>query len=578
MASISSFSGIASGIQWRDLVDQIIAAESMRRLGPIQSRVKAESAGLDAWKSYQTTVSKLADAARKLQDSAFNGIKVTGGVSSVTSRTLFTTTASSAAVAGSYEVEVLSLARAEKVAGTARESTTEALGLSGDFLINGRRIEVAETDSLAAIRDKINAANSGAGATRVTATIISADAASHTLVLTSESAGLSGIDLTDGETGVLRSLGVVKGGTSANVTADGDARTHRFTTATAAVAAALGVTLPPPTMLKLGDKVIEVDLAVDSLASIAAKIQAAGGSAQVTEEVVGGTTYSRLVVADDVSAADPLDVDAQRTLELLGFQTAETNTLVAGSDAQVRIDGILVTRNSNVIADALPGVSLNLQQAEVGATSKLVVSRDVDGIVKAVNDFAQAYNDVLAFVQKETGASGALPYNGALRSSLSTFTGVMLSDVDGLVDDSPFTRAGLVGLELTKAGTLALDASKLRAALDSNFDDVRRLLGGERTSGAGTDVLGMAGMMLRATDAVTRTGDGLAALQVDARQMTIDNLDRRADDIQRQLDLRYDALIDQFVKMESALSRLQSQQAWMMSQLAALPTWNSKQS
>lgn len=576
MASIGSFSGIASGIQWRDLVEQIIAAETTRRLGPIQSRATQERAGLTAWQSYQTAVSRLADAARKLQDGAFDAVKVTGGTSPVTSRTLLTATASSATAAGSYEVEVLGLARAEKVAGAARESATEALGLSGDFLINGRRVEVVETDSLANIRDKINAVNSGTGATRVSATIISTDAASHTLVLTSESAGSAGIDLTDGDTGVLRSLGVLNGGSAANVTATGDARTHRFTTATVAIAAALGVTMPPPSVVRIGDTTIEVDLTVDSLASIAAKIQAVGGSAEVKQETVGGTTYSRLIVADQVSAADPLDPDAQRTLELLGFQAAGKNILIAGSDAQVRIDGMLITRSSNVIADALPGVSLNLQQAEAGTISNLVIGRDVDGIVGAVNAFAQAYNDVLSFVQKETGANGALPYNGSIRTSFSRFTNVMLSDVEGLVG-TPFTRAGIAGLALTKTGTLALDAEALRTALGTNFEDVRRLFGGERTNGSGTDVLGVAGMMLRATDAVTRSGDGLVALQVDSRQMTLNNLDRRADDIQRQLDLRHDALVDQFVKMEAALSRIQSQQSWMLSQIAALPTWNSKQ-
>jgi hypothetical protein len=46
MASMSSISGISSGIQWQDLVDQIINLESARKLTPLKTQVGAQQGRL----------------------------------------------------------------------------------------------------------------------------------------------------------------------------------------------------------------------------------------------------------------------------------------------------------------------------------------------------------------------------------------------------------------------------------------------------------------------------------------------------------------------------------------------------
>src|SRR5690606_28442701 len=109
---------------------------------------------------------------------------------------------------GSYSVEVLSMAKADKISGGAVASTSAQLGLSGEFLVNGRKVEVAATDSLTAIRDKINAVNSGTNASGVSATLLSTSPTESRLVLTSEHTGVRGLELTDGESGILTALGI----------------------------------------------------------------------------------------------------------------------------------------------------------------------------------------------------------------------------------------------------------------------------------------------------------------------------------------------------------------------------------
>src|SRR4029450_5879 len=115
----------------------------------------------------------------------------------------------------------------------------------------------------------------------VSASVLSTGTSAQRLVLTSDAAGSSGIELVDGASGVLGSLGVVDGSTSLNLTSTGGTQTHKVTLSTAAIATMLGVSLPPPSTITINGQTITVDLTVDSLTTIAAKIQAAGGTADV---------------------------------------------------------------------------------------------------------------------------------------------------------------------------------------------------------------------------------------------------------------------------------------------------------
>ena len=314
---IGSFSGLASGIQWRDMVDQIIAIESSRKLSPVTDRKTTEQPRYDAWSSFSSLVATFRDAAKALRDgSAFGVFKVDAAASPLSGRALVSASASASATPGNYSVEVTDVARANKLSGNIVASASTALGLSGEFAVNGRAVTVVATDTLSQVRDKINALNAGANASGVSASILSTGSSAQRLVLTSEAAGASGIELVDGTSGVLASLGVVDGTTAANLTSDGGTQSFKVTSTTAAVATMLGVTLPSPSTMTINGQTITVDLAVDSITSIAAKIQAAGGTADVVSETVNGKTGYRLVTGGVLAASTP---DGQRTLEVLGF-------------------------------------------------------------------------------------------------------------------------------------------------------------------------------------------------------------------------------------------------------------------
>src|SRR5688572_16232979 len=134
MDPIASFSGLASGIQWQDMIDQIMKLEATRKVDPLTNRVSTQKARIDAWKTFEGLVSKLKSASLSLREGSSFGIYSAHASTTAAGRGLISATASSSASPGSYRVEVSQLARAEKLNGRSEVSTTSALGLSGQFL------------------------------------------------------------------------------------------------------------------------------------------------------------------------------------------------------------------------------------------------------------------------------------------------------------------------------------------------------------------------------------------------------------------------------------------------------------
>ena len=372
---IGSFSGLASGVQWRDMVDQIMALEASRKLTPVTDKKDTEQKRYDAWGSFSSLVAKFRDAVKSLRDgSAFGTFKVDAAASPSSGRALVSASASATATPGNYTVEVDDVARANKLSGNIVASASSALGLSGDFAVNGRVVSIVATDTLSQVRDKINAVNAGTNASGVTASVLSTGSSAQRLVLTSEASGSSGIELVDGSTGVLASLGVVDGTTSLNLTSTGGTQSYKVTSATAAIATMLGVSLPPPSTITINGQTITVDLTVDSLTSIAAKIQAAGGTADVLSESVNGKTSYRLVTGDAVGAPT---ADGQRTLEALGF--------VKGGRSAVA----QVVRNEVALGDASnapAGASTLLTDLSLGGAGLGLVAGDTFKVQGARGD------------------------------------------------------------------------------------------------------------------------------------------------------------------------------------------------
>ena len=223
-----------------------------------------------------------------------------------------------------------------------------------------------------------------------------------------------------------------------------------------------------------------------------------------------------------------------------------SRAMVVGSDAQVRVDGVLLTRPSNTIGDALDGVTLNLLQSEPGTEVDLTVTRDTDAAVKGIKDFAKAYNDVVSFAAGQQLSGQPLQSNSSLRRLLSSFTQALRTEVPAAGD---YSRSTLAGMTLTRSGSLDVDDTKIRAAINANLTGVQALFGSA----------GIGHAMVAATTSAARAVDGTIPASLSSITESNRRLTKRMAEVQSRVDARREALIARFTSMELAMNRLQQQ-------------------
>lgn len=339
MDALAAVSGLASGLNWRDIIDQLIAVDR-GSIEVFQNQRDTYDAQLSEWKDIHSKLVSLKGLAEDLRKSSTYNIYTSTLTSSSSKEAadLLSVATTSSAARGTYNVRVLQKAQSLKVGSANFSSRTSALFLSGEFLVNGQAVSVSATDTLEDIRDKINNLNTGSSATGVTATIISKSDSAHQLVLTSDSSGSEGFSLLDASsTDILQDLGLVSSTVSIKTRTSDGAKSDAFTSSATAIATLRGLSSPPgSTTVTIGGQAVTIDLSSESLSDIASNIDALSGiSATVVSETDDdGTVSYRL----DISGTSSFS-DSNHVLEILGVVEGDRtslNEMHAGSVANTK--------------------------------------------------------------------------------------------------------------------------------------------------------------------------------------------------------------------------------------------------
>jgi flagellar hook-associated protein 2 len=168
--------------------------------------------------------------------------------------------------------------------------------------------------------------------------------------------------------------------------------------------------------------------------------------------------------------------------------TIRKRELVAGEDAEINLDGNIITRSTNQINDVIAGTTLNLVGADKDATITLNITQDTSGIESKISDFVKKYNDLMTeisnqftYTQNTSSSSSTtttittppLFGDSTLQSIKGTIRNTILSGVSGV--NSTLDHLSLVGISIDKTGQLSIDTSKLEGYLSTNFNDVANL-------------------------------------------------------------------------------------------------------
>jgi flagellar hook-associated protein 2 len=244
--------------------------------------------------------------------------------------------------------------------------------------------------------------------------------------------------------------------------------------------------------LLIGPSAVAVTLnAGDSLSQMVGKINAVKNQSGVEASVIqmGGGAYRLSFKTLQTGAAQNYNIlTANPSIFNLPF-ASQTNAV----DAQISIDGTTVTRSSNTVSDLIDGLTFNLVATTPPATDLQVnIDADRELAKSGIMNFVDAYNQFRLFAsrQTETGTDGrpvenaVLAANRALTGPLASISSELARMVDGIAGSDPKALAD-IGITFGDypgdkdtpftRNILRVDEEKLKSALASNFDGVRRV-------------------------------------------------------------------------------------------------------
>jgi flagellar hook-associated protein 2 len=244
-----------------------------------------------------------------------------------------------------------------------------------------------------------------------------------------------------------------------------------------------------------------------------------------------------------------------------GSGTGGVDTLQAGQNAIILIGDpdqttITIQRESNVVTDAIPDVTLTLKSKTADEPVTVNVNSDPETVKTNIKELATAYNDIVKFVNERTVYDITTKTGGHFfdeRTAKNVLT-QLRNALSGVVDGaSTYQTLGQIGFKTERDGTVTVEAAKLDSALASNYSATRALFVTQPTS------TGLAQRITQAVDLLDSVDSGAFTIRKNAITSQISKLTAeiaRKEDLASQYEER---LRVQFAALDGLLQKLQSQ-------------------
>jgi flagellar hook-associated protein 2 len=317
---------------------------------------------------------------------------------------------------------------------------------------------------------------------------------------------------------------------------------------------------------------VEIDGENQSLADIAAAINASPAGAKVIATVISGASDARLTLtARESGEAHALSVSqtgGDGGLAALVYPPSGggLSELQAALDSRALVDGVLVTSSTNTISDAIAGVELTLKTVnDVGQTTTLSVNQDRTAARKAVDDFVKGYNGfvdaskTLTGYNVDTRQGGPLFGDSGVRNIMDQLRRELTTNVAGA---AIFKSLSSIGVTAQLDGKLTVDAAELDAAFDTNFDAVGELFA-SKDGGLAVKLDALLERHLASQGAIESRTEGLKS--------TIDAIGERREALADRLTALQARYTRQFNALDGLLSQLQGTSNFLNQQLSNLP-------
>jgi len=200
------------------------------------------------------------------------------------------------------------------------------------------------------------------------------------------------------------------------------------------------------------------------------------GMGVIASIIQTGTDAYRLIVTSDTTGTAG---EITPTISLSGGTAPAFTDMQSAQDAEIQLgttDPITITKSSNTISDVIPGVTLNLQDADPAQNIVISVSADTSSPINSIKGFITQYNNLVSYFDEQftydvdTNEAGTLFSDTDLLQIKNDLYEMVTSAVGG---DGKYQTIFDLGLDIDAAGQLVIsDTEALETALADSSSDV----------------------------------------------------------------------------------------------------------
>ena len=560
-----------SGVDVASLAQNLVTAERTPKENAINAKITKNEARISGMSAISYVVSQLQTAVTALKDqNSFASLNANSSSSA------FSATAGASALAGSHDVNVVSLAKSQRtISGgfaTAATSLNGGAGLSvtlklGDTTSIAPTVTTQQGAAGITENNEVEFTSMVAGQT-VTVAGLTYTATTNTTASDVAAAFAGALDSASPPTPITGKFsgklvgfnaGVSMGSkltftsstNNSNVT---DITVSSRSASTSATSARIAVAAGKDTPQGIVDAI---------------NASAMGVKAQLLNVGNSNTPYQIMLTGPTGAVSHfSIDMDYGSGTGTPGLSFTNNQT---ASDAEVNVDGITYVRSSNALTDVIPGVNLNLTGTTNGSSATLNLNRDTTSIKEKINSVVTAYNDAMTMLGVVSDPKSTVETYGATLVGDSTVRLIKQQLRNMMTGASSTASNGMgalwqIGVSVDQTGVMSVDATKLDSALTNKFDDVVKTLTGNQNNLAATSSTpgGIAGDAYKKLSAMLGasgpmlTRSEVATTQNSKYQQELTNLGTRMDKLLE----RYQK---QFASMESLVGSVNSQKTSLKS-------------
>jgi flagellar hook-associated protein 2 len=566
-----ALAGLASGIDWTNIINDMVAAESapITTMQAQQTTLNNEDA---AYKTIGTDLTNLQNDITALSSPGFFQSATTSSSDS----SVATAAAQSGTPIGAYAFLVSQLATAAAQNGAAVSaqpisSTTSVANVTlndsalatpitaGTFTVNGQIITVAATDTLQSIFTKISTATAGAVTASYDPTTDEITLSSSAPITLGSSADTSNFlqsaQLYTNDTGTVTSLNALAG-----ISINALAGQSNLATTISDGGNGQGA-------FEINGVTINFDASTDSINDI---LQAINNSAAGVTASYDGAN-NRFVLTNN-NTGDMGMTMQDVTGNFLAASGLSSGTLQAGANLQYSVNGgkTMTSESNTVDASSLGLTGLSITAQSLGSAA-ITVSADTSTIATAITNFVNDYNTVQNYIQSQTTDSASTSSTTGATDSTTTTTGTpgllsvdmdakdMATNLRQLVDASPLSGVieNLDDIGIASNGndnTLSINSSALNSALATNLGQVSQLFTNS-TTGLVTTI----GNYL--TD--TLASNGIIASKEQNLTTQSSDITTSITNLQQKITSDETEMQNQFVQMEDAINSINVEKEYL---------------